>query len=127
MYQTNHQKLILEFFENHKAEAFTAQALIEQFQDQINKATVYRKLHLLEENKLVRKSYNIAKKSYEYQYAQDCENHLHLVCKQCGKIVHLKCEEMSSFVSHLSNHHGFLIDQASTMIFGVCEGCKSHA
>ncbi|MDE6660496.1 MAG: transcriptional repressor [Anaeroplasmataceae bacterium] len=127
MYQTNHQKIILDFFKSHQDQAFTAQALIDRFQGQINKATIYRKLHLLEENKMVRKSYNDMKKSYEYQYALDCENHLHLICKECGKIIHLKCDQTSSFVSHLSNQHGFLIDQRSTMIFGVCEGCKSHA
>ncbi|MDE7106016.1 MAG: transcriptional repressor [Anaeroplasmataceae bacterium] len=124
MYQTNHQRIILDFFKQHKDDSFTAHALLDVFQSQINKATIYRKLHMLEENKILRKSYNFNKKSYEYQYAEDCDNHLHLVCKLCGKIVHLRCEQTNSFVSHLSNHHGFLMDQGSTMIFGVCAGCK---
>lgn len=127
MYQTNHQKVILDFFKKHQEEAFTAYDLICRFQDEINKATVYRKLHQLEENKVIRKSYNLNKKSYEYQYAEDCDNHLHLICKFCGRVTHLKCEQTSSFVSHLSKHHGFLIDQGSTMIFGLCEECKAHA
>lgn len=127
MYQTEHQKQILEFFKKHPTDVYTAQTLIQEFHSHMDKATIYRKLHILEENKIVRKSYNISKRSYEYQLAQDCENHLHLVCKSCGKIIHLKCEQASSFLSHLSCNHGFTIDQGSTMIFGVCERCKSHA
>ncbi|MDE6241707.1 MAG: transcriptional repressor [Anaeroplasmataceae bacterium] len=126
MYQTNHQRIILDFFKAHPEEAYTALALLDVFKSQINKATIYRKLHLLEENKIVRKAYNFTKKAYEYQYAQDCENHLHLVCKACGKIFHLKCEQTFDFITHLSNHHGFLMDQGSTMIFGVCEGCRNR-
>lgn len=127
MYKTLHQNQIVEFFKEHPDDVFTASDLIEKFQEQMNKATIYRKLHLLEENKMVRKCYNLSKQSYEYQLAQDCENHLHLVCKCCGKIIHLKCEKTNGFLAHLATDHGFMIDQESTMIFGICEGCRNHA
>lgn len=124
MYQTNHQKRLYEYFKTHSNDSFTAKSLIQEFAGQMNKATIYRKLCSLEEEKIIHKSYNPSSKGYEYQYAKDCEQHLHLLCKHCGKIVHLECGEVAGFVEHLSLKHKFLIDQGETLLMGICEECR---
>lgn len=126
MYQTNHQKEILALFEKNPQQGYTAMAIVEQFRDTINKATIYRKLKNLEENKMIRKSFNPSKNSYEYQYSTNCENHLHLVCKECGKIIHLTCSEANEFVTHIALQHAFEIDACSTTLVGLCKECKAY-
>ena len=79
------------------------------------------------ENKIIRKNYNPIKKCFEYQFSSDCENHLHLICKQCGKITHLVCEETNGFIAHISLQHAFEVDKLSTTIFGLCQECKTYA
>ncbi len=127
MYQTNHHKEILTLFQQNPEYPFTAKALILAFKNSINKATIYRNLKSLEEHKLIRKSYNPNKKCYEYQCSVDCENHLHLVCKTCGKITHLTCTTSSNFIQHILKEHMFLIDQGNTILFGLCKECAPHA
>lgn len=124
MYQTNHTQLILDFFKNHTEQSIPSLKIIEEFKSKMDRATIYRQLKSLTEQKIIRKSYNIQKKCYEYQYGQDCDNHLHLVCKSCGKIVHLTCASTKEFVNHISSEHQFFMDQGSTMIFGLCKECS---
>ncbi|MDE7264381.1 MAG: transcriptional repressor [Anaeroplasmataceae bacterium] len=127
MYQTSHQKKLFQYFKSHPTASFSAKSLIEEFKGQINKATIYRKLLCLEEEKLIHKSYNPKSKGYEYQYAKDCDHHFHLLCKHCGKIMHLKCDEVNGFIEHLFLKHSFLIDQGETLLMGLCEECKKYA
>ena len=103
MYQTNHQREILSLFKNHPEQGYTGVEIVHLFKETINKATIYRKL------------------------SSDCENHLHLICKQCGKITHLVCEETNGFIAHISLQHAFEVDKLSTTIFGLCQECKTYA
>ena len=127
MYQTNHQREILSLFKNHPEQGYTGVEIVHLFKETINKATIYRKLKNLEENKIIRKNYNPIKKCFEYQFSSDCENHLHLICKQCGKLTHIVCEETNGFIAHISLQHAFEVDKLSTTIFGLCQECKTYA
>ena len=126
MVQTNYQ-MILDYFKKHTEQAIPSLELLEVFKGQMNKATLYRKLTSIEEGKFIRKNYNMDKKCYEYQYSADCCNHLHLLCKSCGKILHLKCTFAKEFVQHICTDHEFMLDEESTMILGICKECYSHA
>lgn len=35
-----------------------------------------------------------------------CEEHLHLQCVKCGKIIHLECEFMDEISEHILKDHG---------------------
>lgn len=127
MYQTDYSEQLLDFFKKHSDQSIPSLKVLEEFQSKMNRATVYRKLNSLVEQKLVRKSYNLEKKCYEYQYGNDCDNHLHLICKSCGKLIHLNCESAKEFVKHICKEHDFVMDQGSTMIFGLCKECSTYA
>ena len=71
MYQTNHQREILSLFKNHPEQGYTGVEIVHLFKETINKATIYRKLKNLEENKIIRKNYNPIKKCFEYQFSSD--------------------------------------------------------
>ncbi|MDE5565465.1 MAG: transcriptional repressor [Anaeroplasmataceae bacterium] len=128
MYQTEHQKVIKEYFMNHPNQSFTAKAICEIFSSSIHKATIYRKLAVLEEEKVIRKIYQPKDMTYEYQYiGKDCSSHLHLLCSNCGKTIHLECSEANLFLNHLLKNHQFNVDQFQSVIFGICKECSAHA
>ncbi|MBQ1555500.1 MAG: transcriptional repressor, partial [Clostridia bacterium] len=52
-----------------------------------------------------------------------CDRHFHLKCTACGRIIHLDCGFMSEFEKHIGEHHGFRVDNARTVIYGLCEAC----
>lgn len=122
MYNTNHTKIIIDFLNENKNKSFTAIELIDYFSGIINKATIYRKLLNLEENGLIRKSFNNIKNVYEYQYSIGCNNHMHLICTNCRKLEHLDCKEVNDFIGHILNVHKFNVNLATT-IYGICKEC----
>ena len=123
MYNTNHTKSIMEFFIDNKEKSFTAIDIVNYFNGKINKATIYRRLAKLEEDGIIKKSFNRIDNIYEYQYSKDCHNHLHLLCNKCKKIEHLGCKDVDNFISHILNKHSFNID-LSTTIYGLCKECR---
>lgn len=126
MYSTNHQKKLLDFFKANPKDSFSAASLIESFKD-INKATIYRKLASLEKESIIHKNYNPTTKRYEYRYAKECDNHLHLICSKCGNITHLECVRATSFIEHISLTHNFIITKGEAMLLGICKECVKNA
>lgn len=124
MYTTNHKKYLIDLFEQNKDKVFSAIYLVDNLKDIMNKATVYRQLKSLEEENIIRKTYNEETCCFEYQYSCECNNHLHLRCVKCGKIIHLKCVDANTFINHIYNEHDFLIDQYQTSILGICKECQ---
>ncbi len=123
MYNTDHNKLLIDLFENNKEKTYSANYLVKKFSGVINKATIYRQLNKLEENKVIRKSFNEENNTHYYQYANDCDSHLHLTCIKCGKIIHLKCREADMFLSHINLEHEFYIDRYKSVLLGYCKEC----
>ena len=124
MYNTNNKQILLDIFKENNDRTFTATQLIELLKDKMNKATIYRQLIKLEENNEIIKFYNSSDDIYEYQLYQHCNQHLHLKCTKCGKIVHLKCDETDAFLNHIEKHHGFSVDKETTIIYGLCKECR---
>lgn len=123
MYNTEKKKLLIDLFENNKDKSYQANELISDFKTDMNKATIYRQLQKLEDAKVIRKVYNEKTKTYEYQYANNCSNHLHLKCIKCGNLIHLSCQEADLFINHILNIHGFSVNQFSSSINGICKEC----
>lgn len=124
MYKTEHQKMLKEFFEGHPEKGHTALSILDYFQSKINKATIYRQLATLEQQNVIRKSFNVQKNCYEYQYAKECQSHFHLVCKKCQKTIHLNCRFSDAFTTHILQEHAFLIDLYESVIYGICKECE---
>ncbi len=125
MYSTSHQKKIIDFFKTNSKTSFSASNLIDYFKD-INKATIYRKLIALEKEKIIHKAYNPNTKRYEYSYASNCYNHLHLICNKCGNITHLECLKANNFIEHISSNHNFNIIEGETILLGICKECAKN-
>ena len=53
------------------------------------------------------------------------DNHHHVVCRNCGDIADVDCAIGAAPCLHASNSHGFSIDEAEVIYWGLCPGCAA--
>lgn len=53
------------------------------------------------------------------------DNHHHLVCRVCGDTVDVDCAVSSTPCLQASDDHGFIIDEAEVIYWGVCPACSA--
>ena len=51
------------------------------------------------------------------------DNHHHLVCRSCGTIADVDCVEGPAPCLTASDDHGFTIDEAEVVFWGLCPAC----
>jgi Fur family transcriptional regulator, stress-responsive regulator len=52
------------------------------------------------------------------------DNHHHLACRACGKVVDTDCAVGDPPCMEASDDHGFAIDEAEVIFWGVCPTCQ---
>ena len=87
----------------------------------VNISTVYRTLELLEELGLVTHAH-LGHGAPTYHAATD-DDHLHLVCRECGSVTETDVSTADALVHRLAEQHGFETDVAHFAIYGRCKGC----
>ncbi|MDR1238319.1 MAG: transcriptional repressor [Propionibacteriaceae bacterium] len=55
------------------------------------------------------------------------DNHHHLICRQCERVLDVDCIIGSAPCLTLADDHGFDIDEAAVTFWGVCPDCKNTA
>ena len=53
------------------------------------------------------------------------DNHHHLVCRSCGSIVDVDCAVGDTPCLTASDDHGFVVDEAEVVFWGLCPGCAT--
>lgn len=53
------------------------------------------------------------------------DNHHHIVCRSCGLIADVDCAVGEAFCLTPSDDHGFVIDSADVIYWGVCPSCST--
>jgi Fur family ferric uptake transcriptional regulator len=133
-YQTKQKTQVLSYLRKHASEHITAAELVFALNTEgepIGAATVYRQLEKLEAEGLVRRYALDDRGSACWQYAGDeaqsgtCHSHFHLKCTVCGTLFHLNCDHLHEIAHHVAAEHGFEIDPARTVFYGVCEKCRT--
>lgn len=129
-YQTKQQEAIEKLFSTLGQACFTADEAHRMLAEkglEIGKTTVYRAItRLCQSGRLRRYAPHERGEAAHYQYNPCTECHLHIRCTFCGALAHLHCEEVESFASHLTQHHGFMLDESQTILYGICENCREH-
>jgi Fur family transcriptional regulator, ferric uptake regulator len=87
----------------------------------VNSSTVYRTLELLEELGLVRHSH-ITDRAPTY-HSTAAPDHVHLVCRECGKITEVAPEVIEPLTTSLEERYGFTTDVGHLTVFGTCTAC----
>lgn len=130
-YNTKNKNIILDFFKLNPKSSFSVKEihsyLCENFKN-INITTIYRYLDKLESDGIVIKLQADSGKNACYQYIEDgyfCNEHLHLQCSECGRIIHLDCNYMNEIVKHIADCHDFDIRCKSSVLYGLCNDCSA--
>ncbi|QYJ03958.1 transcriptional repressor [Nocardioides panacisoli] len=97
-------------------------AHVQQHASTVNSSTVYRTLEVLEELGLVRHAH-LSDRAPTYHSTRG-EEHFHLVCRSCRKVVSVPAEEANAFLSALSRQHAFTPDVGHLTVFGRCHDCE---
>ena len=89
----------------------------------VSHQTVYDVLGALTDAGLVRRIHppgSVAR--YESRVG---DNHHHLVCRSCGAIADVDCAVGSAPCLTAADDHGFAIDEAEVIYWGLCPGCST--
>jgi len=90
---------------------------------EVSKQAVYDVLRALATAGLVRRiepSGSVAR--YESRVG---DNHHHVVCRSCGAIADVDCATGSTPCLTASHDHGYSIDEAEVVYWGVCPACST--
>ena len=130
-YNTKQRELLLDYFKTVSGVHVTAGDVCEYFRShgaQIGQSTIYRQLESLVDEGIVSK-YIIGGNSpacFEYAGADGCKASgvcFHCKCEKCGKVLHLRDEELADIQSHLTADFHFKLDPMRTVFYGLCEKC----
>lgn len=129
MYQTKQKSYILNILKENKDKHLNAEEIFMILKEQnlsVSLATLYRYLDKLVNENIVRKytSSHLGKACYQY-IDSHCHkhNHFHLICLKCNKLIHLDCDLIDSFLSHVEEHHKFKISKEKVVYYGYCDEC----
>jgi len=90
----------------------------------VNISTVYRTLELLEELGLVSHAH-LGHGAPTYHLA-DRHDHMHLVCRDCTKVIEADISLAADFTERLRKEFGFDTDMKHFAIFGRCRDCDAE-
>jgi Fur family transcriptional regulator, stress-responsive regulator len=83
---------------------------------------VYDNLNILEEAGLIRR---IQPSGHPARYeARVRDNHHHIVCRRCGTIADVDCTIGEAPCLEPSAGHGFLVQEAEVIFWGLCPLCQ---
>jgi Fe2+ or Zn2+ uptake regulation protein len=87
----------------------------------VSLSTIYRTLELLKALDLVREVMLSPGKSY---YEPAGGDHHHLLCRVCGRIIHVSDELLGDLRAQLGARHGFTALSISLLVIGYCCECQ---
>lgn len=130
-YNTKQRKLLLSLLEDNSARHLTADEIetcLAEEGNAVGRATIYRYLEALEAEGLVRrfKSGNDRSACFQFVDEKGCCEHFHLLCSECGRLIHMECDFLKSVGGHVYESHKFRIDSSKTVFYGVCEKCAQE-
>ncbi|MGW5642452.1 Fur family transcriptional regulator [Saccharopolyspora sp. NPDC003752] len=89
----------------------------------VSRQAVYDVLRALTEVGLLRRIQPMG--SVARYEARVGDNHHHLACRSCGAIVDVDCAVGAAPCLAASDAHGFTIDEAEVIYWGLCSSCSS--
>ncbi len=97
--------------------------LVREDLGEVSHQTVYDVLRALTAAGLVRRIHPPGSAArYESRVG---DNHHHLVCRACGAIADVDCAVGSAPCLTAADHHGYVLDEAEVIYWGLCPGCST--
>lgn len=130
-YKTKQMKEILTFLESVRGSHVTVNDICAHFENEgitVGTTTVYRHLErMVEQGQVVKYVIEGSSACFEYvgdKASDDKAACYHCKCEKCGKLIHLKCNEVKSLGQHMLEHHDFEMDSLRTVFYGLCRECR---
>ena len=118
---TPERQLLARIIESHPhLDAAEIHRIAQKEQPRIGLATVYRTLGLLEQLRVIR-ACKLGESHAHYEVLHD--DHLHLVCAECGRIVDLPSPEP---LRELAESKGFHVERIRLELIGLCSDCANR-
>ena len=134
-YKTKQREALLDYLQTVPEHHITAGDICAHFAAlgaPIGTSTVYRQLESLVDEGLVNKYIIDSTSPACFQYVGE-ESHsgeeacFHCKCEKCGRLIHLRCEELTGLGEHLALRHGFSLNPMRTVFYGVCSDCRRRS
>lgn len=128
-YNTKQRDLVLSCLRENQDRHVTVEMIVDYLNgkgDPVGQTTVYRNLDKLVQDGIVLKFTAPEGLRACYQYLEqpgDHLNHYHLVCIECGQMIHLNCNHIDRLAAHIREEHCFNLDIFKTVLYGRCESC----
>ena len=95
----------------------------------VNQSTVYRTLDRMTDNGVLVRFKTASSGNYYYRISDEhnnCDAHLHMQCRKCGKVMHLDCAFMDEIRKNLMKQYGFALECNGSTLSGLCRNCKDE-
>ncbi|MFE7742217.1 Fur family transcriptional regulator [Nocardia sp. NPDC057455] len=106
------------------ADADTVAATVREALGSVSTQAVYDVLHACVRAGILRRI-EPAGSSARYE-TRIGDNHHHLVCRSCGAVADVDCAVGRAPCLDPSDAHGFVIDEAEVVFWGMCPTCRSE-
>ena len=120
---TKQKEIILKILQSHKTHP-TIQEIYDMAKHQdpnIGQATIYRNIKRLVEEGEILKIANSIDDTYHYDINRS--PHMHLLCKNCQKVVDIYGNDYSLFLESIEKKHFIEIDKTNIIFEGLCNNC----
>jgi Fur family ferric uptake transcriptional regulator len=88
----------------------------------VDSATVYRTVELLEKLGLLRHTH-LGHGAASFRLSDD--EHVHVVCHNCGGVIDAPHDLIDGLVARLADERGFAVDRSHFTVFGQCTDCRN--
>ena len=87
----------------------------------ISRQSVFDALNTMSENGLIRR---IQPAGSPARYEQRVDNHHHLACRKCESLIDIDCAVGEAPCLTAQSDHGYIIDEAEVIYWGICPRCQ---
>lgn len=129
---TKQKEIIINFLKENKDRHLTAEDILLELRKQseeVSQATIYRNLsELVKEGELRKYISDVAKKAC-FQYVDNvnkCSKHYHLICDECGSIIHFEGTELQKLKDKILGQNKFEVNLEKVVLYGKCDKCKEN-
>ena len=123
---TKQKTKVIECLEKHKNEHITIEEIEKELKGTVGTTTIYRIINKLVEEGIIAKI-PLNTQGFCYQYNKEkgeCHKHYHLICENCGKLVHFESKEIEATQKEALQKENFNIDLDKVTFYGVCSKCN---
>ena len=89
----------------------------------VSRATLYRTLDILVQNKFVRKL-NLGDGRARYENKVGGHHHDHMICNSCGLIIEFVDPQIEKLQDVIAEKNKFILTNHIHQLFGICQDCK---